>query len=84
MSVFERRIFDRTIKCSNVHFHIFGNLPNFKFSALRIEVDELDHTFTEYIRLEQCCFIPGRLLDEIWRVLRLVQRSLQVGYLAVY
>lgn len=35
----------------------------------------LSMTFTKYIEMGLCCFIPGKVLDEAFRVLRIVNNS---------
>ena len=35
----------------------------------------LSMTYTKYMDLNLCCFIPGRVLDEIFRILRLISKT---------
>ncbi|XP_018913282.2 uncharacterized protein pall isoform X1 [Bemisia tabaci] len=40
--------------------------------AIETRLSMLSMTFMKYIELKQCCFIPGKVIDETWNVLRLL------------
>ncbi|KRT80967.1 hypothetical protein AMK59_5205 [Oryctes borbonicus] len=42
-------------------------------SALETRMSMLNMTFSKYIDTNLCCFIPGKVIDEIERVLRVIQ-----------
>ncbi|XP_058808310.1 F-box only protein 28-like [Phymastichus coffea] len=44
-------------------------------TAIETRISMLSMTFTKYVDLNLCCFIPGKVIDEIFRVLRLVKDS---------
>ncbi len=44
-----------------------------KYSIFRISL--LSMTFMKYVDLNLCCFIPGKVIDEIFRVLRIIQEE---------
>ncbi|XP_014216887.1 F-box only protein 28 [Copidosoma floridanum] len=44
-------------------------------TAIETRISMLSMTFTKYIDLNLCCFIPGKVIDEILRVLRLIRLS---------
>ena len=35
----------------------------------------LSMTFMKYVDLNLCCFIPGKVIDEIFRVLRIIKEE---------
>lgn len=43
--------------------------------AIETRFSMLSMTFTKYIEMRHCCFIPGKVLDEAFRVLRIVNTS---------
>jgi len=43
--------------------------------SVETRLSMLAMTFSKYIEAQQCCFIPGKVLDEGFRVLRLVSNS---------
>ena len=34
-------------------------------------------TFMKYVEMNLCCFIPGKVIDEIFRVLRVIKQDQQ-------
>ncbi|XP_054283725.1 uncharacterized protein LOC129000763 [Macrosteles quadrilineatus] len=40
--------------------------------AVETRLSMLDMTFTKYIDFDECCFIPGKVLDEALKVIRMV------------
>jgi len=42
-------------------------------TAIETRISLLSMTFAKYIELQLCCFIPGRVIDEIFSVLRSIQ-----------
>ncbi|OXU31109.1 hypothetical protein TSAR_016405 [Trichomalopsis sarcophagae] len=44
-------------------------------TAIETRISMLSMTFTKYVDLNLCCFIPGKVIDEIFRVLRLIRIS---------
>ncbi|XP_017875943.1 F-box only protein 28 [Ceratina calcarata] len=42
-------------------------------TAIETRISMLSMTFIKYVDLNLCCFIPGKVIDEIFRVLRLVR-----------
>ena len=41
-------------------------------TCIETRISMLSMTFLKYIELDVCCFIPGRVIDEVLSVLRLV------------
>lgn len=37
----------------------------------------LSMTYTKYIELNLCCFIPGKIIDEVLQILRLIGNTLR-------
>nr|KAG5712840.1 hypothetical protein BaRGS_007437 [Batillaria attramentaria] len=44
-------------------------------SAVETRLSLLSMTYSKYIELDLCCFIPGKVLDELYRILRLLQQT---------
>ena len=44
-------------------------------TAIETRISMLSMTFIKYVDLNLCCFIPGKVIDEIFRVLRLILDS---------
>ncbi|XP_034935075.1 F-box only protein 28 [Chelonus insularis] len=44
-------------------------------TAIETRISMLSMTFIKYVNLHLCCFIPGKVIDEIFRVLRLIRDS---------
>lgn len=44
-------------------------------TSIETRLSLLSMTFMKYMDMSLCCFIPGKVIDEIFRVLRLVQRG---------
>ncbi|XP_012277668.1 F-box only protein 28 [Orussus abietinus] len=44
-------------------------------TAIETRISMLSMTFIKYVGLNLCCFIPGKVIDEIFRVLRLIHDS---------
>ncbi|XP_018333180.1 F-box only protein 28 isoform X6 [Agrilus planipennis] len=44
-------------------------------SAVETRISMLNMTFIKYIETNKCCFIPGKILDEIDRILRLIEST---------
>lgn len=44
-------------------------------TAIETRISMLSMTFIKYVDLNVCCFIPGKVIDEIFRVLRLIQET---------
>ncbi|XP_043280250.1 F-box only protein 28 [Venturia canescens] len=44
-------------------------------TAIETRISMLSMTFIKYINLHLCCFIPGKVIDEIFRLLRLIRDS---------
>ncbi|GJQ84240.1 Mcm10 [Trypoxylus dichotomus] len=44
-------------------------------SAVETRISMLNMTFSKYIDTNLCCFIPGKVVDEIERVLRIIQNK---------
>lgn len=44
-------------------------------TAIETRISMLSMTFIKYVDLNLCCFIPGKVIDEIFRVLRLIRDS---------
>ena len=44
-------------------------------SAIETRLSLLGMTFMKYIDLKLCCFIPGKVIDEIFKLLRIVESS---------
>ncbi|XP_004525425.1 uncharacterized protein LOC101449691 [Ceratitis capitata] len=44
-------------------------------TSIETRISMLSMTYSKYIDLNLCCFIPGRVLDEIFRILLLVSKS---------
>lgn len=44
-------------------------------TAIETRISMLNMTFIKYVDLNLCCFIPGKVIDEIFRVIRLVTDS---------
>ncbi|KAK2584550.1 hypothetical protein KPH14_006919 [Odynerus spinipes] len=42
-------------------------------TAIETRISMLSMTFIKYVDLNLCCFIPGKVIDEIFRVLRLIR-----------
>jgi len=42
-------------------------------TAIETRISLLGMTFVKYVELELCCFIPGKVIDEIFNVLRTIQ-----------
>ncbi|XP_063981630.1 F-box only protein 28 [Diachasmimorpha longicaudata] len=42
-------------------------------TAIETRISMLSMTFMKYVNLHLCCFIPGKVIDEILRVLRLIK-----------
>ncbi|KAG0710575.1 F-box only protein 28 [Chionoecetes opilio] len=42
-------------------------------TAIETRVSLLNMTFMKYVDSNMCCFIPGKVIDEIYRVLRFIQ-----------
>lgn len=72
-------------------FHIYFILlinvcrshPLSKFSdiltCIETRLSMLSMTFLKYIELDVCCFIPGRVIDEVLSVLRLVVENQKIS-----
>ncbi|XP_064484857.1 F-box only protein 28-like [Ornithodoros turicata] len=44
-------------------------------TSIETRLSLLGMTFTKYMDMSLCCFIPGKVIDEIYRVLRLLQKE---------
>ncbi|KAK0098322.1 hypothetical protein PV326_009516 [Microctonus aethiopoides] len=44
-------------------------------AAIETRISMLSMTFIKYVNMHQCCFIPGKVIDEVFRVLRLIRDS---------
>ncbi|KAK8732500.1 hypothetical protein OTU49_006791 [Cherax quadricarinatus] len=44
-------------------------------TAIETRLSLLNMTFIKYVDCHMCCFIPGKVIDEIYRVLRFVQSN---------
>jgi len=44
-------------------------------TAIETRISLLGMTFMKYVDLDLCCFIPGKVIDEIFLVLRTIQRD---------
>ncbi|XP_037810137.1 uncharacterized protein LOC119602611 isoform X1 [Lucilia sericata] len=44
-------------------------------TSIETRISMLSMTYTKYMDLNLCCFIPGRVLDEIFRILRLISKT---------
>lgn len=44
-------------------------------TAIETRLSLLNMTFMKYVDCQMCCFIPGKVIDEIYRVLRIVQNN---------
>ncbi|XP_054164611.1 F-box only protein 28-like [Oppia nitens] len=44
-------------------------------SAIETRLSLLGMTFMKYVEMSLCCFIPGKVIDEIYRVLRVIQTN---------
>ncbi|XP_041350646.1 F-box only protein 28-like [Gigantopelta aegis] len=44
-------------------------------SALETRLSLLSMTYSKYIESELCCFIPGKVMDELFRLLRILQQT---------
>lgn len=44
-------------------------------TCLETRISMLSMTYSKYMDLNLCCFIPGRVLDEIFRILRLISKT---------
>jgi hypothetical protein len=42
-------------------------------TAIETRISLLGMTFMKYVDLDLCCFIPGKVIDEIFTVLRTIQ-----------
>jgi F-box protein 28 len=42
-------------------------------TAVETRISLLSMTFMKYVDVDMCCFIPGKVIDEIYKVLRNVQ-----------
>ena len=42
-------------------------------TAIETRISLLSMTFIKYVDLDLCCFIPGKVIDEIFSVLRTIQ-----------
>ena len=48
-------------------------------TAIETRISLLSMTFMKYVELDLCCFIPGKVIDEIYAVLRSVNSSKTVN-----
>ncbi|EZA56530.1 hypothetical protein DMN91_001741 [Ooceraea biroi] len=44
-------------------------------TAIETRISMLSMTFIKYVDLNVCCFIPGKVIDEIFRVLRFIRET---------
>ncbi|CAG2106254.1 unnamed protein product [Medioppia subpectinata] len=44
-------------------------------SAIETRLSLLGMTYMKYVEMTLCCFIPGKVIDEIYRVLRFIQNN---------
>ncbi|KAK4321130.1 hypothetical protein Pmani_008075 [Petrolisthes manimaculis] len=44
-------------------------------TAIETRLSLLNMTFIKYVDCQMCCFIPGKVIDEIYRVLRFIQNN---------
>lgn len=44
-------------------------------TAIETRLSLLNMTFIKYVDSQMCCFIPGKVIDEIYRVLRFIQSN---------
>lgn len=44
-------------------------------SAIETRINMLDMTFLKYIEVGACCFIPGKVIDEILQILKMVEST---------
>ncbi|XP_012543692.1 F-box only protein 28 [Monomorium pharaonis] len=44
-------------------------------TAIETRISMLSMTFIKYVDLNVCCFIPGKVIDEIFRVLQLIRET---------
>ncbi|XP_005175416.1 uncharacterized protein LOC101887828 isoform X1 [Musca domestica] len=44
-------------------------------TSIETRISMLSMTYSKYMDLNLCCFIPGKVLDEIFRILRLIGKS---------
>lgn len=44
-------------------------------TCIETRISMLSMTYTKYIDLNLCCFIPGKIIDEVMNVLKLVSSS---------
>ena len=44
-------------------------------TAIETRISLLGMTFMKYVDMELCCFIPGKVVDEIFSVLRTIQND---------
>ena len=54
--------------CDVIYWRPLSNVCLFRISLLSM-------TFMKYVDMNLCCFIPGRVVDEIFRVLRLIKHE---------
>ena len=48
-------------------------------SAIETRLSLLGMTFMKFVDLKLCCFIPGKVIDEIYKLLRIVQTSQNIS-----
>lgn len=46
-------------------------------TCIETRISMLSMTYTKYIELNLCCFIPGKIIDEVLQILRLVGTTLR-------
>ncbi|XP_055914077.1 F-box only protein 28 isoform X1 [Eupeodes corollae] len=44
-------------------------------TCIETRISMLSMTYSKYMDLNLCCFIPGRVLDEVFRILRLISKT---------
>ncbi|XP_037933846.1 F-box only protein 28 isoform X1 [Teleopsis dalmanni] len=66
-SLLPRRESERRNHCLARHADIL--------TSIETRISMLSMTYGKYMDLSLCCFIPGRVLDEIFRILRLISKT---------
>lgn len=47
-------------------------------TCIETRISMLSMTYTKYMDLDLCCFIPGRVIDEVLNILRVIERTSMV------
>lgn len=69
-----------TCKFSTTYFVLFNrHHPLIKhadiLTCIETRISMLSMTYTKYIDMNLCCFIPGKIIDEVLNILRLVSNT---------